>query len=305
MELPTDKLRPSTLEQRQLRNLLSLVASYCCRQSETTVKKYTHVPIQILNNGEKIRAINVGCFLPRSRLLLARLHALMAETQTLPYCIDLGDLNMEMTTLAKTLKRLTSLTSTATPIAHEDLLTLFVGCCKLQMDTDVHELLIQIRNDPGLLDITSLSVADFSFVLEMASNNRHQAKIGLNKLQTNHGNGVATTNSLNAKPKALGAKPNRRLSVIMQRKIKRRLETQEQSKQSLKDNDASAIHIVKASPTRQEEMPLAKVHSISGHGELSNDGEEEEGEEEDMDVEHMTEAELLAVIQAAEAEGRM
>ena len=287
------------------------------------MKKYTHVPIQILNNGEKIRAINVGCFLPRSRLLLARLHALMAETQTLPYCIDLGDLNMEMTTLAKTLKRLTSLTSTATPIAHEDLLTLFVGCCKLQMDTDVHELLIQIRNDPGLLDITSLSVADFSFVLEMASNNRHQAKIGLNKLQTNHGNGGggATTNSLNAKP-TLGAKPNRRLSVIMQRKIKRRLETQEQSKQSLKDNDASAIHIVKASPTRQEEMPLAKVHSISGHGESSNDGEEEEEEEEqeaeeeeeeqeeqeeeeDMDVEHMTEAELLAVIQAAEAEGRM
>ena len=201
------------------------------------MKKYTHVPIQILNNGEKIMAIN-ACFLPRSRILLARLHTLMAETQTLPYCIDLSDLNMELTTLFKTLKRLTSLSSTASPIAHEDLLSLFVGCCKLQMYTDVQELLIQIRNDPGLLDITSLSVADFSFVLEMASNNRHQAKIGLNKLQTNHGNGGgATTNSSssNAKPKALGAKPNRRLSVIMQRKIKRRLETQEQNKQSLKE----------------------------------------------------------------------
>ena len=226
-DLPSDTWNPSNSEQRQIRNTLTLVASYTCRLSPTETELRKQFTSDTACNQVTIRTQNQtcatlhACFLARSVVLLSRYQTLVRENKSLA-SIDISDLNIDSAVLTSALQRLTALQPP--PSNSLDLLSVFVACCKLKMDMDVKELLVLIRSDPGRLDITSLSVSDFTYILEMTTSNRSQAQTGLNKMKKDANITVdASSCAMEKKTNALGVKPRRRLSVMMQRKINKRL----------------------------------------------------------------------------------
>ena len=242
MDLPGDTYNPASSKQRDIRNTLELVSSYCCRPTAFEEKlknqyilefqqRNDYQPIEIYSNGETlVKQLNI-IFLSRSHLLLSRFHKLMnnKDTKVPSNVIDISDLNIESNILKIIIHRLTTINKlTLSSIQQEYLLSSFVGCCKLRMFEDIQDLLSQIRNDPGLLDIASLSTSDFKYLLECTSNNRYQVTSALNQIisQANLNGFKLDTNNVNITSKKLGVRPGRRLSAYMQKNMRKRQESE-------------------------------------------------------------------------------
>ena len=187
MELPSDSFSPRSNNSRQLRSTLELVASYCSTTSTITKVQHdtclhsVHPPIIIRSNQEECGVLPIS-FLPQVHVLMYRFEASAFETKKKDTTIDVSDLEISSNILKKLIE---SVRGNVTKISTHDILRYFVGACKLGLTNQINRLMTMIREDTGtgMLDITSLSVSDIKFILEMAANNCHQAQSAINKLR--------------------------------------------------------------------------------------------------------------------------
>ena len=191
-ELPTDTLSPQSDGVRQIRAALTICASYCKTLSRIgsnqtkIIMNSSHPHIAIVSNDQMITNQLPICFLKSCHVLAHRFLSKSENDTNLVQCIDVTDLNVSDDILDRLFLLMCGTRTEKEKAMHDHtstLLSTFVGACKLQMVDLMDNLLDLIRTDSGRLDVTELSVSDFTFVLEMASNSRFTAKTALDRLR--------------------------------------------------------------------------------------------------------------------------
>ena len=197
-ELPTDTLAPQSDGVRKIRAALSLCASYCRTSTrigsnqKKIIMNSSHPHIAIVSNDQMITTLPI-CFLKSCHVLARRFLSKSENDTNLVQCIDVTDLNLSDDILDRLFLLMCGTRKEKEKAMHDHtsiLLSTFVGACKLQMVDLMDNLLDLIRTDSGRLDVTELSVSDFTFVLEMASNSRFTARTALDRLRNAGGRKV-------------------------------------------------------------------------------------------------------------------